>query len=58
MVGVSVAVESKKISEASKRDGAALKSLSVLTALFFPATFIAVHRASFIIADPQLMLVV
>ncbi|KAL2793153.1 hypothetical protein BJX66DRAFT_351941 [Aspergillus keveii] len=41
MVGVSVAVESKKISEASKRDGAALKSLTVLTAVFFPATFIA-----------------
>ncbi|KKK21525.1 hypothetical protein ARAM_005041 [Aspergillus rambellii] len=41
MVGVSVAIESKKISEASKRDGSALKSLTVLTALFFPATYIA-----------------
>ncbi|KAL3459800.1 hypothetical protein BJX64DRAFT_279012 [Aspergillus heterothallicus] len=41
MVGVSVAIESKKISEASKRDGSALKSLTVLTAVFFPATYIA-----------------
>ncbi|KAL2819089.1 hypothetical protein BDW59DRAFT_181766 [Aspergillus cavernicola] len=41
MVGVSVAIESKKISEASKRDGSALKSLTVLTAIFFPATYIA-----------------
>ncbi|KAI9373405.1 hypothetical protein BJX61DRAFT_541760 [Aspergillus egyptiacus] len=41
MVGVSVAVESKKISEAAKRDGSALKSLTVLTAVFFPATYIA-----------------
>ncbi|KAL3443241.1 hypothetical protein BJX65DRAFT_320910 [Aspergillus insuetus] len=41
MVGVSVALESKKISEASKRDGSALKSLTVLTAVFFPATYIA-----------------
>ncbi|KAL2787905.1 hypothetical protein BJX66DRAFT_327503 [Aspergillus keveii] len=41
MVGVSVALESKKISEASKRDGSALKSLTVLTAIFFPATYIA-----------------
>jgi hypothetical protein len=43
MVGVSVALESKKISEASKRDGSALKSLTVLTAIFFPATYIAVR---------------
>ncbi|KAL5044808.1 hypothetical protein BDW71DRAFT_198706 [Aspergillus fruticulosus] len=41
MIGVSVAMESKKISEASKRDGSALKSLTVLTAMFFPATYIA-----------------
>ncbi|KAL4759123.1 uncharacterized protein BDW70DRAFT_151856 [Aspergillus foveolatus] len=41
MIGVSVAMESKKISEASKRDGSALKSLTVLTAIFFPATYIA-----------------
>ncbi|GFG19691.1 hypothetical protein IFM5058_10267 [Aspergillus udagawae] len=41
MVGVSVAIESKKISEASKRDGSALKSLTVLTAIFFPATYVA-----------------
>ncbi|KAL4973720.1 hypothetical protein BDW66DRAFT_161879 [Aspergillus desertorum] len=41
MVGISVAMESKKISEASKRDGSALKSLTVLTAIFFPATYIA-----------------
>ncbi|KAJ0417936.1 hypothetical protein BJY00DRAFT_303066 [Aspergillus carlsbadensis] len=41
MVGVSVAIESKKISEASKRDGSALKSLTVLTGVFFPATYMA-----------------
>ncbi|GIC93151.1 uncharacterized protein Aud_009632 [Aspergillus udagawae] len=41
MVGVSVAIESKKVSEASKRDGSVLKSLAVLTAVFFPATSIA-----------------
>ncbi|KAL4877418.1 hypothetical protein BJY04DRAFT_222167 [Aspergillus karnatakaensis] len=34
MVGISVAME-------SKRDGSALKSLTVLTAIFFPATYIA-----------------
>jgi preprotein translocase subunit SecG len=44
MIGVSVAMESKKISEASKRDGSALKSLTVLTAIFFPATYIAVSN--------------
>jgi hypothetical protein len=43
MVGVSVAIESKKVSEASKRDGSVLKSLAVLTAVFFPATSIAVR---------------
>ncbi|KAL2013244.1 hypothetical protein VTN00DRAFT_769 [Thermoascus crustaceus] len=41
MLNISVAMESKKISEASKRDSSTLKSLTVLTALFFPATFIA-----------------
>ncbi|PLB51655.1 hypothetical protein P170DRAFT_471584 [Aspergillus steynii IBT 23096] len=41
MLGVSVAVESKKILEASKRDGSALKSLTVLATLFFPDTSIA-----------------
>ncbi|KAL4864150.1 hypothetical protein BDV12DRAFT_201383 [Aspergillus spectabilis] len=41
MVGVSVTMESKKISETSKRDGSALKSLTVLTGVFFPATYIA-----------------
>ncbi|KAF9894150.1 hypothetical protein FE257_009123 [Aspergillus nanangensis] len=41
MLSVSVALQSKKISEASKRDGSALKSLTVLTALFFPATYVA-----------------
>ncbi|KAL2847509.1 hypothetical protein BJY01DRAFT_246736 [Aspergillus pseudoustus] len=48
MVGVSVAIESKKISEESKkiseasnRDGSALKSLTVLAAVFLPATSVA-----------------
>ncbi|KAH8429002.1 uncharacterized protein LDX57_006673 [Aspergillus melleus] len=41
MLGVSVAIESKKISEASKRDGSSLKSLTVLATLFFPASYIA-----------------
>jgi hypothetical protein len=46
MVGVSVVMEPKKISEASKRDGSALKSLTVLTGVFFPATYIAVSWPS------------
>ncbi|KAI9035205.1 uncharacterized protein KD926_004289 [Aspergillus affinis] len=41
MLGVSVAIESKRIPEASKRDGSSFKSLSVLATLFFPASYIA-----------------
>jgi hypothetical protein len=44
MVGVSVALQSKQISEATQRDSSALKSLTVLAALFFPAAYVAVSQ--------------
>lgn len=40
---LAAAVESKKIAEAAKRDGSAMKSIAILNAIFFPGTFIAVR---------------
>lgn len=41
-VNISVAEDSKKIAAAAKRDSQAMKTVSMLTLIFLPGTFVAV----------------
>lgn len=46
-VNISVAEDSKKIAAAAKRDSSAMKTVSILTLVFLPGTFVAVSLPSF-----------
>lgn len=41
-INLSVAEDSKKIAAAAKRDSSAMKTVSMLTLIFLPGTFVAV----------------
>lgn len=45
-VNISVAEDSKKIAAAAKRDSLAMKTVSMLTLIFLPGTFVAVSVVS------------
>lgn len=42
-INLSVAEDSKKIAAAAKRDSSAMKTVSMLTLIFLPGTFVAVR---------------
>jgi hypothetical protein len=47
-LNIEVACDSKSIAEASKHDSSAMKTITVLTIVFLPGTFVAVHVISVI----------
>lgn len=42
-INISIAEDSKKIAAAAKRDSSAMKTVSMLTLVFLPGTFVAVR---------------